>query len=73
MRWHGLALTCCWKLCFNHPGQVLAIRGNPDLHFEGAGNGPVVITWMGSTAANLRSRTLNIVSLSDMIEGSYRF
>ena len=23
------------------------IRGNPDLHFEGAGNGPVVITWIG--------------------------
>ena len=39
-----------------------------DLHFEGA----VVITWIGRdmscTAANLRSRSLNIVSLSDMIE-----
>ena len=23
------------------------IRGNPDLHFEGAGNGPVVISWIG--------------------------
>ena len=23
------------------------IRGNPDLHFEGDGNGPVVITWIG--------------------------
>ena len=23
------------------------IRGNPDLYFEGAGNGPVVITWIG--------------------------
>ena len=48
----------------------------PDLYFEGAGNGPVVITWIGRehgcTAAHLRSRSLNIVSLSDMIEGSYR-
>ena len=46
-----------------------------DLYFEGAGNGPVVITWiesMSCTAAHLRSRSLNIVSLSDMIEGSYR-
>ena len=48
----------------------------PDLHFEGAGNGPVVITWIGRehdcTAAHLRTRSLNIMSLSDMIEGSYR-
>ena len=35
------------KLCFHHPGHVPVIRGNPDLHFEGAGNGPVVITWIG--------------------------
>ena len=35
------------KLCFHHPGHVLVIRGNPDLHSEGAGNGPVVITWIG--------------------------
>ena len=35
-------------LCFHHPGNVLVIRGNQDLHFEGAGNGPVVIiTWIG--------------------------
>ena len=27
---------------------------------------------MGCTAVHLRSRSLNIVSLSDMIEGSYR-
>ena len=27
---------------------------------------------MSCTAAHLRSRSLNIVSLSDMIEGSYR-
>ena len=44
----------------------------PDLHFEGACNGSVVIIWIACTAAHLRSRSLNIVSLSDMIEGSYR-
>ena len=64
------------KLCFHHPGHVSVIHGNPDLHFEGADNGPVVITWIGRehgcTAAHLRSRSLNIVSLSDMIECSYR-
>ena len=50
VRWHDVALTWnhtkdhnrSWKLCFHHP----VIRGNPDLHFEGAGNGPVVITWI---------------------------
>ena len=26
---------------------ITDFRGNPDLHFEGAGNGPVVITWIG--------------------------
>ena len=55
VRWHDVALT--WnhtkdhnssrKLCFHHPGHVPVIRGNQDLHFEGAGNGPVVITWIG--------------------------
>ena len=35
------------KLCFHHPGHVSVFRGNPDLHSEGAGNGPVVITWIG--------------------------
>ena len=55
LRWHDVALTWnhtkyhnrCRKLCFYHPGHVPVIRGNPDLHFEGAGNGPVVITWIG--------------------------
>ena len=55
VRWHDVALTWNYtkdhnrsrKLCFHHPGQVLVIHGNPDLHFEGAGNGPVVITWIG--------------------------
>ena len=46
-----------------------------DLHFEGASNGPVVITWIGRehgyTATHLQSHSLNIVSLPDMIEGSY--
>ena len=55
VRWHDVALT--WKhtkyhkrsrkLCFHHPGHVSVIRGNPDLHFEADGNGPVVITWIG--------------------------
>ena len=55
VRWHDMALTWnytkdpnrSWKLCFHHPGHVPVIRGNPDLHFEGAGNGLVVITWIG--------------------------
>ena len=41
VRWHDVALTWnhtkdhnrSWKLCFHHPGKVLVIRGNPDLHF----------------------------------------
>ena len=55
VRWHYVALT--WnhtkdhnrsrKLCFHHPGHIPVIRGNPDLHFKGAGNAPVVITWIG--------------------------
>ena len=55
VRWHDAALT--WnhtkdhnrnrKLYFHHPGHVPVIRDNPDLHFEGAGNGPVLITWIG--------------------------
>ena len=55
VRWHDEALT--WnhtkdhnrsqKLCFHHPGHIPVIRGNPDLHFEGAGNGTVAITWIG--------------------------
>ena len=55
VRWHDVALT--WnhtkyhnrsqKLCFHHPGHVPVIHGNPDLDFAGAGNGPVVITWIG--------------------------
>ena len=55
VRWHDVALTwnhtkdhkCCRKLCFHHPGHIPGICGNPDLHFEGAGNGPVVISWIG--------------------------
>ena len=52
--WHDVALA--WnhtkdhnrsrKLCFHHPGHIPIICGNPEMHFEGAGNGPVVITWI---------------------------
>ena len=57
--------------------KIITVAGNfvfitlsklncPDLHFEGAGNGFVVITWidrrMSCTAAHLRSRSLNIVT-----------
>ena len=55
VRWHDVALS--WnhtkdhnrsrKLSFPHTGHIPVIRGNPELHFEGAGNGPVVITWIG--------------------------
>ena len=55
VRWHDVTLT--WnhtkdrnrsrKLCFHQPGHIPVIRGNPDWHFEGAGNGPVVLTWIG--------------------------
>ena len=55
VRWHDVALTGnhtkdhnrSWKLCFHHPGYVPVIRDNSNLHFGDAGNGPVVITWIG--------------------------
>ena len=54
VRWHDVALTWNYtkyhnrsrKLCFHHLGHVPVIRDNADLDFEGAGNGPVVITWI---------------------------
>ena len=64
------------KLCFHHPWHVLVIRGNPDLHFEGAGNGPVVITWIGREHALYSGASpISLVEhcvLFDMIQGSYR-
>ena len=42
--WPSLDHNRSRKLRFHHPGDALVIHGNPDLHFEGAGNGPVVIT-----------------------------
>ena len=46
--WPSLETTPhSWKLCFHHPGHVPVICSNLDLHFEGAGNGSVVITWIG--------------------------
>ena len=55
VRWHDVALPWnrtkdhnhCQKLCFHHSGHYPVIHGNPDLHFEGADNGPVFITWIG--------------------------
>ena len=55
LRWHVVAFNWnhtkdhnrCRKLCFHHSGHVPVIHGNPDLHFEGVGNSPVVITWIG--------------------------
>ena len=56
----------CVELC----PQLL---NRPDLHFEGTGNGPVEsVESVSCTATHLRSCSLNIVSLSDIIEGSYR-
>ena len=39
-------ITVAVNFFFHHPGHVFVIRGNPYLHFEGVGNGPVVITWI---------------------------
>ena len=81
VRWHDVALTSnhtkdhnhSRKLCFHHPVHVPVIRENPDLHFEGAGNGPVVITWIGRGHELYSGASpISLVSLSDMIEGSYR-
>ena len=81
VRWRVVALT--WnhtkdhnrsrKLRFHYPGHVPVICGNPARVLA-----MVLLLKVGSiesmscTAAHLRSRLLNIVSLSDMIEGSYR-
>ena len=53
VRWHDVALTWNHTKDHNHnqelfqlPGYIPVIRGNPDLHFEGASKDPVVITWI---------------------------
>ena len=66
VRWHDVALT--WnctkdhnrsrKLCFQHPGHVPVIRGYLDLHFEGDGNGHVVICWISREHALYSSASL---------------
>ena len=40
-------ITVTGNFVFHHPGHVPVICGNADLQIEGAGNGPVVITWIG--------------------------
>ena len=55
-RW-GVSSMIAWAFSMNSLVQVflsvqcaelcLQALDRPDLHFEGAGNGPVVITWMG--------------------------
>ena len=40
-------ITVAGNFVFITLGHVPVICGNPDLHFEGAGNGPVVISWIG--------------------------
>ena len=48
MRWHVVDLTRNHTKDNNRNSlQVPVIRGNADLHFGGAGNGPAVITWVG--------------------------
>ena len=74
--WHDVALT--WnhtkdhnrnrKLCFHHPGHVPVICGNPDLHFEGACNGPVVITWIGREH-ELYSGAWNLYTIGQLGDG----
>ena len=45
VRWHDVALT--WNHTKDHNrSQKLCTLNHLDLHFEGAGNGPVVITWI---------------------------
>ena len=58
VRWYDVALTwnhtkdhkCSRKLSFHHPPALSRL----DLHFEGAGYGPVVITWIGREHALYR-------------------
>ena len=53
VRWHDVALTWNYTKDQNHSRPKVRLMrwvvpsSHPDLHFEGAGNGPVVITWIG--------------------------
>ena len=42
------------KLCLHHTGHVPVNCGRTHLHFEGAGNGSVVLTWIGRERELLR-------------------
>ena len=52
MRWSSLeitpkTITVAGNFVFITLGMSVLFVDNPDLHFEGAGNGPVVISWIG--------------------------
>ena len=45
VRWHDVAFT--WNHTKDYNRSTLGTLNRPDLHFDGADNGPVVITWIG--------------------------
>ena len=47
VRWHDVPLTWNHTKDYNRSRPYSQALNRPDLHFEGAGNGPVVITWIG--------------------------
>ena len=82
VRWHDVDLTKdhkrSRKLCFHHSWARPCCSWQSRLAFWGCWQWSCChncgsVENMSCTAAHLRSRSLNIVSLSDMIEGSYRF
>ena len=51
VRWHDVAVTWNHTKDHNRCRKLVELcpqaLNRPDLHFEGAGNGPVIITWIG--------------------------